>query len=150
MSDRPTPETDAKVSFRVDVPSCVTVPVDLARKLERERDEAREAATEQFIAAGKAARERDEAREALSQIAFYLSVGMGDETTTAQQYQQRILEGIKFLMEPIAELRERAERERDEWAAMCGRYKQERDEAREQAARWLARLQEEGLEEYGN
>jgi len=25
----------------------------------------------------------------------------------------------------------RLERERDQWAAMCGRYKQERDEARE-------------------
>jgi hypothetical protein len=27
---------------------------------------------------------------------------------------------------------QRLERERDEWAAMCGRYKQERDEAREE------------------
>jgi hypothetical protein len=27
-------------------------------------------------------------------------------------------------------------RERDEWAAMCGRYKQERDEAREDAEHW--------------
>ena len=26
----------------------------------------------------------------------------------------------------------RLERERDQWAAMCGRYKQERDEAREE------------------
>ena len=34
--------------------------------LRRERDEAREAATEQFIAGGKAIRERDEAREKLS------------------------------------------------------------------------------------
>ena len=29
------------------------------------------------------------------------------------------------------------ERERDEWAAMCGRYKQERDEAREALAKIL-------------
>ena len=36
--------------------------------LRRERDEAREAATEQFIAGGKASRERDEAREALAKI----------------------------------------------------------------------------------
>lgn len=50
MSERPTPETDAKVSFRVDVSSCVTVPVDLARKLERERDEARELARNLYSA----------------------------------------------------------------------------------------------------
>ena len=37
--------------------------------LRRERDEAREAATEQFIAGGKAIRERDEAREVLKRIA---------------------------------------------------------------------------------
>lgn len=30
---------------------------------------------------------------------------------------------------------EQLERERDEWAAMCGRYKQERDEAMEQNAK---------------
>jgi uncharacterized coiled-coil DUF342 family protein len=36
-------------------------------RLTKERDEAREAATEQFIAAGKAANERDEAREALTE-----------------------------------------------------------------------------------
>jgi hypothetical protein len=31
----------------------------------------------------------------------------------------------------LRETSRRLERERDEWAAMCGRYKQERDEARE-------------------
>lgn len=78
MSDRPTPETDAELSLYLRHGEAHQVPVtwiEFARKLERERDEAREQATEQFIAAGK---------------------------------------------------------------------------AREQAARWLARLQEEGLEEYGN
>jgi hypothetical protein len=30
----------------------------------------------------------------------------------------------------------RLERERDEWSAMCGRYKQERDEAREALSDW--------------
>jgi hypothetical protein len=44
MSDRPTPETDAKVSPCIGFYSCPTVPADFARKLERERDEARELA----------------------------------------------------------------------------------------------------------
>jgi hypothetical protein len=42
---------------------------------------------------------------------------------------------INFPTAPVpAEFARRLERERDEWAAMCGRYKQERDEARRQAA----------------
>ena len=41
MSDRPTPETDAKASPHIGFYSCATVPADFARKLERERDEAR-------------------------------------------------------------------------------------------------------------
>ena len=40
MSD--TPETDAKVSRHIGFYSCATVPAELCRKLERERDEARE------------------------------------------------------------------------------------------------------------
>lgn len=42
----------------------------------------------------------------------------------------------------------RLERERDQWAAMCGRYKQERDEAREdlEFKRGLYKVQEEYLE----
>jgi len=36
-----------------------------------------------------------------------------------------------------ADLARRLERERDEWAAMCGRYKQERDEAREETVQLL-------------
>lgn len=84
-----TPETDAfAIKFKTPCGEKYWVPVDLSRRLERERDEAREAlrtlaehgeseiqrvtkerdetreqATEQFIAAGKAVKERDEARE---------------------------------------------------------------------------------------
>ena len=39
MSD--TPETDVKASDIIGFFSCATVPADFARKLERERDEAR-------------------------------------------------------------------------------------------------------------
>jgi hypothetical protein len=37
-------------------------------------------------------------------------------------------------------LAERLERERDEWAAMCGRYKQERDIAEQDATNFHARI----------
>jgi hypothetical protein len=39
---RPTPETDAKASPHIGFYSCATVPADFARRLERERDEARD------------------------------------------------------------------------------------------------------------
>ena len=37
-----TPETDAKVSAHIGFYSCATVPAELCRRMERERDEARE------------------------------------------------------------------------------------------------------------
>ena len=42
MSDRPTPETDALISIGLENADRECVPADFARKLERERDEARE------------------------------------------------------------------------------------------------------------
>ena len=42
-----------------------------------------------------------------------------------------------------AEVARKLEQSRDEWAAMCGRYKQERDEAREA----LKHIEEYGTEE---
>ena len=42
MSDRPTPETDENASPHIGFYSCATVTSNFARKLERERDEARE------------------------------------------------------------------------------------------------------------
>lgn len=42
MSERPTPEVDAEASPHIGFYSCATVPADFARRLERERDEARE------------------------------------------------------------------------------------------------------------
>lgn len=77
MSD--TPETDAKASDIIGFFSCATVPAEFARKLERERDQAREMQSElKRIIAGlcderlrlvfenrRLSQERDEAREAL-------------------------------------------------------------------------------------
>jgi len=63
---RDTPETDK--AERMAYSQEYMVPTEFARKLERERDEARKAATEQFIAGGKAIRERDEARRKLNDL----------------------------------------------------------------------------------
>ena len=83
MSDQPTPETDASQHeglLRGNAMPTQVVHVNFARKLERERDEAREA--------------------------------------------------IRVLAEHGESEIQRITKERDEWAKLCGQYKQERDEAR--------------------
>ncbi len=42
--------------------------------------------------------ERDDFRDTLSGLALYLSVGSGDDTTTAEQYDKRIMWGIDHLL----------------------------------------------------
>ena len=80
MNDTPTPETDALISVGLENADRECVPADFARKLERERDEAREqievcrGIIERTVIARNSAlsdlteleRERDEAREALA------------------------------------------------------------------------------------
>lgn len=61
QNERPTPETDANASFSIH--SHILVPVEFARKLERERDEARELAD-------RLERERDGVREILRKVKF--------------------------------------------------------------------------------
>ena len=46
MNNQSTPDTDEKASPHIGFYSCATVPAEFARKLERERDEAREIAKE--------------------------------------------------------------------------------------------------------
>lgn len=56
------------------------------------------AALSRLIARAEGAeRERDEARDVLSGLALFLGVGMGDETTTADKYDDRIRWGIDFI-----------------------------------------------------
>jgi transposase-like protein len=69
-----TPETDAKVSGHIGFYSCATVPADLARRLERQRNEARETTTAAWTENlrldaenRRLERERDEARKAAQQ-----------------------------------------------------------------------------------
>ena len=82
-TERATPETDAKVSGHIGFYSCATVPAELCRRMERERDEARakverqaerirklEGATNHACGTPltRALRERDEARETASRL----------------------------------------------------------------------------------
>jgi hypothetical protein len=66
MSD--TPETDAKVSAHIGFYSCATVPAELCRRMERERDEARAGRQAYKQLAFKHAQERDEARRNLEDL----------------------------------------------------------------------------------
>ena len=73
MSERPTPDTDAVLARLVKNRagnSCDAVVIHHARKLERERDEAREQydalATEHMLVVNKLCNERNEVREALA------------------------------------------------------------------------------------
>ena len=70
-------------------------------RLIAERDEAKKKydieATEHMLNINKICNQRDAAMDVLEQISLYLSSGIGDENTTAQQYKERILDGIKHL-----------------------------------------------------
>ena len=61
MSD--TPETDAKVSGHIGFYSCATVPAELCRRMERERDEARKKAERYRLEANALMMQRDELLE---------------------------------------------------------------------------------------
>ena len=82
MSDQPTPETDALISVGLENADSECVPAEFARKLERERDEARKqievcrGIIERTVIARNSAlsdlteleRERDEARAVASEL----------------------------------------------------------------------------------
>jgi len=125
MNTRPTPETD-NFDRNWDSYSEPWKAIEFARRLERESDEAREAiralaehgeseiqritkernevqekydilATENMLDINKICNQRDAAMDVLEEISLYLSSGIGDENTTALQYKERILDGIKHL-----------------------------------------------------
>jgi len=72
-----------------------------AESAERERDELQEKydtlAVENMLEVNTICKQRDEAMDVLEEISLYLSSGIGDENTTAQQYKERIFDGIKHL-----------------------------------------------------
>jgi hypothetical protein len=130
-----TPETDAEGYGDGRHPWVAT---EFARKMERERDEARresleqarllgisgewgckliaerdelqekydKLATENMLDVNKICNQRDAAMDVLSNLSHYLSCGLGDENTTAKEYEARIREGINALLDPILEEKE--------------------------------------------
>lgn len=74
-TERATPETDAKVSGHIGFYSCATVPAELCRRMERERDELREAWYQMQSSfersrdeVERVIRERDEARDQVEEL----------------------------------------------------------------------------------
>jgi hypothetical protein len=148
-----TPETDA-ACFPMNAKHPY-VATGFTRKLERERDEANYFLNELAEVDGqlklrinelcevsqKAEQERDEAREAFK-IAYNERVNVELERDEARAELAEWTDSAKNVRKEyddehhcscvpiLRKLLKDAERERDEWAAMCGRYKQERDEAR--------------------
>jgi chromosome segregation ATPase len=94
--------------------------LELARKLEQERDEANYFLNELAEVDGQLKLRINELCEVLQKA---------EQERDEAQYK---LENARQSLEVALEDLDEAKRERDEWAAMCGRYKQERDEAREQ------------------
>jgi hypothetical protein len=118
-----TPETNA--AERMAYSHEHMVPTDFARKLERHRDTAREkyceALTENMLHVSTIARlerEKDEVRAWVSEIFRLLDLPDGDMGALENFIGQR-----------------------DEWARLCGQYKQERDEARSQRNALAASLE---------
>jgi len=72
MSDRPTPETDALASSRIGMWQ-YHLPADFARKMERERDEARELARE--------------LRDALNRLRSQMQIADNDHDLTVRVFQ---------------------------------------------------------------
>ena len=85
MSERPTPETDAEhAQFAMG-----GFTLDFCRKLERERDRAREDATNYYAKIGELEQERDKAREALSATKHYLTKERDDALSQIVQAECR-------------------------------------------------------------
>ena len=75
--------------------------IEFARKLGDKLEEVQAKydilAVENMLEVHKICKQRDAAMDVLEEISLYLSSGIGDENTTAQQYKERILDGIKHL-----------------------------------------------------
>jgi len=134
MSD--TPDTDERAVPHIGFYSCATVPAEFARKLERERDEAREAfviATDQMVVAQCTVRklntERDEAIKERDKIQTELE--MWRDGNIMHQIHSDELEKVERERDEAREawyqMQSSFERSRDE----VERVIRERDEARE-------------------
>jgi predicted Zn-dependent protease len=120
MSD--TPETDAAADWYLAAaystdPEDRTVPLAVSRKLERERDEARAELHDIRLNLGD---------DAEGYTLLHAVCALQNERDEARE--QR--DSLQALSQSLAETCVKLKTERDEWAKLCGQYKQERDEAR--------------------
>ena len=123
MIDRPTPETDAfAIKFKTTCGEKYWVPVDIARKLERERDETRDAirvlAEHGESEIQRITKERDEARESLKHITEYGT----EEINAAVELRQKLAQALVDL--------DNMQDQRDIAMKVIKRLEKERDEAR--------------------
>ena len=115
MSDRPTPETNALISVGLENADRECVPADIARKLERERDEWAKLC-------GQYKQERDEVQEHLREIKEYGT----EEINAAVELRQKLAQALVDL--------DNMQDQRDLAMKVIKRLEQERDEAREALA----------------
>ena len=139
MNNRPTPETDAfAIKFKTTCGEKYWVPVDIARKLERERDDARRKLNNLDVTAIHSChnecqrptcilrRERDEALESLKHISEYGT----DEINAAVDLRQKLAQALverDEAREAWYQMQSSFERSRDEVEKLI----RESDEARE-------------------
>ena len=120
-NERPTPETDAAQHeglLRTNPIPMQLVTANFARKLERERDEAREKAERYRLEANAMMMQRDEAREALKHIGEYGT----EEINAAVSLRQKLAQALVDL--------DNMQDQRDLAMKVIKRLEQERDEVR--------------------
>jgi uncharacterized coiled-coil DUF342 family protein len=146
---RDTPETDAAADWYLAAaystdPEDRTVPLAVSRKLERERDEAiRQLNNIKAIDIHTChdqckrpmcvlRRERDEARHEIEgwRNKWECAVDMAARAEVERDEARAQRDSFQALSQSLAEACVKLKAERDEWAKLCGQYKQERDEAR--------------------
>jgi hypothetical protein len=132
FSSSSTPETDGKASPHIGFFSCATVPAEFARKLERERDETREAFKIAYNERVKAELERDEVR---AELADWQDSALNVRKEFDDEHHCSCVPILRKLLKD-------AERERDKaiekhrlavihWQIGVFKMQRERDEARE-------------------
>jgi hypothetical protein len=102
--------------------------IEFARKLGDKLNEVQEKydtlAVENMLEVNMICKQRDAAMDVLSKVSHFLSCGIGDETTTAKQFGDRIIDGF-------VDLSNRLGRERDLAEAEKNKYKKLLDQAEE-------------------
>jgi hypothetical protein len=101
MNNRPTPETDAAASPHIGFYSCATVTANFARRLERERDEAREELYDIRLNLGE---------DAEGYTLIHAVCVLQQERDEAREDQKNSKQSLAFALEQLDEAREEAHR----------------------------------------